>query len=149
MDYPPMVEGLTTAQYRERFEQVYCRGPIMTFDGIRVRFAKRQFDHCFFESTQRDQNKDAFSDQRALRIDWIKAALGDHNACLRQGYDKKKKRWDTQRRVALVQGNYVVVICLVGKNRARFVTAFVANENSEPGHNLSTVNKIRMGPPWA
>jgi len=55
-------------------------------------------------------DEDAFSSQRAERIDWIKAALQDSNAELHVGREGKKKRYDRSHRVALVVGDYVVVI---------------------------------------
>ena len=87
------------------------------------------FDHCFFESTRRDQIKDAFSKRRALRIDWIKVALQDPDAELFEGWDKTRKRYDKSRRVALVAGNYIVVIRFT-KNHdiAEFVTAFLVED---------------------
>lgn len=72
MAYPPLVCYRTVDEYRAHFERVYCQGTITTFDGIAVRFRKSRFDHCFYESTRRNQVKDAFSAQRAERIDWIK-----------------------------------------------------------------------------
>ena len=110
MPYPPLLNHNTAAEYRTHFENIYCRGPVTTFDGIDARFRKSQFDHCFFESTHRDGNKDAFSTQRAERMDWIKAALQDANADLYQEWDKKRRRYDSTRRVAVVQTNYVVKI---------------------------------------
>ena len=76
MIYPSLVYYQTIAEYRSHYKRVYCQKPIRTFDGIAVRFRNDIFDHCFFESTQRNQVKDVFSNTRAKRIDWIKAALG-------------------------------------------------------------------------
>ena len=61
MPYSLLVQYGTEAEYRRHFEQVYCKEPIKTFDGITVRFHKSMFDHCFFESSRRDTNKDTFS----------------------------------------------------------------------------------------
>ena len=58
MNYPSLVRYATQAEYRVHFERVYCRGPIQTFDHIAVRFRKKDFDHCFFESSKRDRVKD-------------------------------------------------------------------------------------------
>ena len=141
MAYPPMVQYRTVNEYRAHYERVYCRGPITTFDNIQVRFRKNCFDHCFFESTQRDQTKDQFSTVRAKRIDWIKAALQDRNAELYVGWDKKRKRYDNSHRVTVVARDYVVVIRLTGRGKARFVTAYVADS-------ASTINRIRSSPKW-
>lgn len=126
------------ADYRRHFESKYCVGPITTFDGIQVFFRKRNFDHAFYE-TVRAQD-DIFSWRRAERIDWIDWALANPNAELYQGWDAKRRRIDESRRVAIVNGDYVVVIRMTGKTRAEFVTAFEADN--------WTVGKIRLGAHW-
>ena len=141
MIYQPLVQYETVDEYRAHYERVYCRQPITTVDGIAVRFRKGRFNHCFFESSRRNQIKDKFSIQRAERIDWIKAALQDTNAELYAGWDGIKKRYDKSRRVALVDGDYVVVIRLSCVNEAQFVTAYVADSPS-------TVQKIKGSPEW-
>ena len=150
MDYPPLVYYNTAAEYRDHFENVYCRGgPIKSFDGIEVRFRRSNFNHCFFESSRKKSGeKDRFSFERAKRIDWIKTALQDPDAELKFGFCNKTKQFDQNRRVALVQGNFVVVIRLVSNNRAQFITAFAAETTPRPRSNLSTVDKIRMDKPW-
>jgi hypothetical protein len=139
--YPPLVYYGTIAEYRSHYKRVYCYGPIITFDNINVWFRKERFDHCFFESTMRNEVKDVFSTERAERIDWIKAALEDPNAELYVGWDKKKKKKDPSNRVALVVGNYVVVIRLGGRQTAQFVTAYVADTPT-------TLAKIKGSPKW-
>ena len=141
MAYPSLVSYRTVGEYRAHFERVYCQGPVTTFDGIAVRFRKNRFDHCFYESSQRNQAKDTFSTPRAEHIDWIKAALEDPNAELHVGWDGKKKRYDSSHRVALVVGDYVVVIRLSGNQKAQFVTAYVADSPS-------TLAKIKGSPKW-
>lgn len=138
MAYPPLVHYQTEDEYRTHFEQVYCNGPITTFDNIQVRFRKRQFDHCFFESV--NTKDDTFSPDRAERIDWIKAALEDPDAEHRVGWDNIKKRPANDRRVAIVVNNYVVIIRLYRADRAEFVTAFVATQR--------TISQIRTNPLW-
>ena len=147
MAYPPLVHGLTPAQYRDRFEQTYCRGPITTFDGIDVRFRKSNFNHAFFESTSKLLKNDSFSDLRAERVDWIKATLEDPHAELYLGLDKENVRHSKSRRVAVVKGDYVGIIAFTGKKTAGFVTAFV-DTGPLPGQNFSSLEKIRMGPKW-
>ncbi len=51
MPYPPLAHYESESQYRAHFEEIYCVENIMTFDGIPVRFKKRDFDHAFYEST--------------------------------------------------------------------------------------------------
>jgi len=140
MGYPPFVVYSTEAEYRFHFEQVYCRGPIFTFDNVPIRFQKRQFFHAFFESVR--IKDDTFSQKRAKRIDWIKAALQDPYSERYVGWDNRKKRYDDARRVTVVMGNYVVVIALNRrKNRGRFITAYVADSGR-------TISMIRNGPRW-
>ncbi len=138
MLYPALVNYQTVLEYRRHFERVYCRGTIQTFDGIEVRFRRRQFDHCFFESIE--CKDDTFSIKRAERVDWIKTVLADQNAELHLGWDNKKKRAANDRRVALVVDGYVVIIRIRGI-RADFVTAFVASSSS--------IEKIRTNPLWS
>lgn len=143
--YPPILNHTTEADYRAHFEREYCQKPILTFDGIEVRFRKSKFDHSFFESVK--AKDDTFSLQRAKRMDWIKVALQDPHAELYQGWDKNRKRYDGFRRVAVVMGNYVVVIALTGDNKADFITAYVA-DTSGRGTRPSTIDMIRMSPKW-
>lgn len=141
MDYPPLVHYKTHEEYRTHFERVYCQGMVITFDGIPIRFRRSCFEHCFYESTQRNRTKDQFSIERAERIDWIGAALQYPLAELYMGWDGKNKRISRDRRVALVVNNYVVVIRLNGPKTAQFVTAFVADSQT-------TLEKIKRNPKW-
>lgn len=138
MPYPPLVNYGTEQEYRSHFERVYCQGTISTFDGIEVRFRRRMFDHCFFESVV--TKDDTFSPRRAERIDWIVATLQDASAELRVGWDNQKKIPAKNRRVAIVKGIYVVVIRLKGNGKAEFVTAFVAGQRA--------INLIKTNPLW-
>jgi len=147
LPYPKLVHYDSEEAYRHHFEEKYCRGPIATFDRIKVRFQKRQFRHCFFESSRRDKIKDRFSSKRAERIDWIKAALRDANSERYIGWDNKHKRLDKKRRVAIVCNDYVVVIRMTGTNKANFITAFVADTEDENGGS-PTLDKIRKSPKW-
>jgi len=113
----------------------------MTHDGMSVRFRKTDFDHCFFESTRRDRVKDKFSDIRAERMEWIAVALQDAAAQRFQGWDRDARKYDKNRRVTLVCGNYVVVIGISGPTSARFITAYVADTPS-------TLAKIKTSPQW-
>jgi len=139
VEYPPLVLYATEDEYRRHFHDNYCTAPINTFDGIQVRLQKHQFDHCFFESTF--HKDDTFSRMRAERIDWIRATLQDANAELYVGWDNKSKRTVEGRRVAVVHGDYVVVIQLLRDKRAVLVTAFVDK-------NGRAVAKIRTNPIW-
>jgi hypothetical protein len=140
MSYPALVVYAEESEYQHHFERMYCRGPVVTFDGIPIRFQKRNFPHAFFESNRKKD--DTFSRKRAERIDWIKAALQDPESERYIGWDNKKKRHDGSRRVTVVMGNYVVVIGLnKQRNKGRFITAYVADSGR-------TIGKIRSGPQW-
>ena len=148
MNYPPLLKWATTAEYRDHFEIIYCRGPIIAFDGIKVRFRKRDFNHSFFESSRRDGKKDVFSPKRAERMDWIKTALQDANADRYLGWKKNRRSYTRSRRVTVVMENYVVVINITGPAKADFVTAFVADTPVSPGE-PSTLDKIKSSPKCA
>ena len=143
VEYPPLLELGSEDAYRTHFHSEYCASPISTFDGIMVRFRRRDFDHAFFESSSPTSRDDMFSDQpggRAERMDWVKSALTDPSADLRVGYDNKRRQKAVNRRVAIVKGNFVVIIRLTGKKRASFVTCFVAT--------TWTLQKIRKSSKW-
>ena len=144
MALPPLLHYETPTEYRLHYERVYCRGNIQTFDGIRVYFGTGRFSHAFYESTARDGNKNAFSQVRAERIDWIKATLEHPEAALFEGRDKVLHQYDAKRRVAVVYENFVVVIAmrlkLDGSLKANFVTCYQAD---------NSINKIRSSPQWS
>ena len=143
MTSPPLVNYDAVWKYREHYENVYCRKPILTFDGISVWFRKQQFNHVFFKSTQRDDNKDTFSNIRAQRIDWIKATLQNPDAELYCGWDKYKKKCDPTSRVNIAYGDYVVIIQFTkrqnGTMKCKFKTAYLADES---------IGKIKKMPRW-
>lgn len=146
MDYPPLVKYDSAVKYRQHFENIYCRGPLATFDGIQVRFGKTDFNHCFFETV--GTKDDTFSFERAERVDWIKAALQDPSSELYVGWSRKKKKLDFKRRVAIVMHNYIVVISMKNKQNADFCTAYLAGTVPLKGRNFSTLDLIKTGPKW-
>jgi len=130
-------------EYRICYENNYCRTPILTFDGIRIFFKKECFKHAFFESTNRDGRKNLFSQVRASRMNWIKKTLLSPDASLFQGWNKKSKTYSSNRRVAVVVDNFVVVIRLSlnrkGILKGEFITCYEAN---------NSIEKIRESPRW-
>lgn len=64
-----------------------------TFDGIAVRFRKRDFDHCFFESSRRDGGKVDFEHLPPERLvadivakeERILAIMAESGGCWRGG----------------------------------------------------------------
>jgi hypothetical protein len=73
---------------------------------------------------------------------WIKETLQDPSALLKKGWDNKTKSYDDTRRVAMVKGNYVVIILIYADKKARFITAFQIDDDA----NLELFKK---GPDWA
>jgi len=139
--YPALLKLADEAAYKAHFETVCCSGPVTTFDGIAVRFRKSDFAHCFFESTHRDQVKDAFSPQRAERMEWIAVALQDVGADRFIGWDRQTKTYRKDRRVTVVCGDYVVVIAILSATEGRFITAYVADSPN-------TLKRIKASPKW-
>jgi hypothetical protein len=125
MEFPPLVDYATEAEYRDHYERCYVNAQtITTVDGIPVRFFEETFEHAFFKSSdRRDPQKDTFARERAKRIDWIRFAIeeGGHVECFEWidngGYE---------RREILLGGSYLVVLQFRGKERkwAKFITAF-------------------------
>lgn len=123
-------QNFTEEELREIWNAEYCNANIITFDGISVQFYASMFDHCFYESDNRKaKDKSILSYNRLEKIYWIKETLQDANAILKQGWDGKTKTYDNSRRVALIKGNYVVIIIVFSTSRARFVTAYEITEN--------------------
>jgi len=140
---PPLLKLADQAAYRAHYESTLCRGGIVTHDGIPVFFRKAEFDHAFFESSGRRGENDVFSSDRAMRMDWIAAALADQQALRFQGWDKKRNQSDPARRVTVVIDDFIVVIALrlINENtlKANFVTCYCAN---------NSIGKIKASPLW-
>ncbi|WP_143394875.1 hypothetical protein [Flavobacterium sp. 11] len=128
--------------YRQLFLNTYCNiaSPVFTNDGLRVSFSPNNFNHSFFESSnRRNPTKDVFSIVRAERILWIKETLEDPTSDLRIGWDNKTKSYDNSRRVAIVKNDYVVIISIINPTKAIFISAYVAD---------NSIGKILMSPVW-
>lgn len=126
MDYRRIKpQNYTEEQLRELWQIEYCEQSVYTFDHVRVRFYENMFDHAFYESADRKRkDKSILSYNRLEKIYWIKATLQDENAILKKGWDNQSKEYFKDRRVAIVKGNYVVIIRFTGFLKAKFVTAF-------------------------
>ena len=126
MDYRRIKpQNYTEEQLRELWRIEYCEQSVYTFDHALVRFYEDMFDHAFYESENRKRkDKSILSYNRLEKIYWIKAALQDENAILKKGWDNQSKAYFKDRRVAIVKGNYVVIIRFTGLLKAKFVTAF-------------------------
>lgn len=133
---PSLVHYDSEEKYYDHFRKMYCdsRKPIYTFDNIRVSFYPTQFKHAFHKSLDRAKgDKSIFSIKRAERIDWIKWALGNQNAKLYQGWDREKRCYTLNRRVCMVDRNYIVIIQFIqlksSQRKAFFITAFLADSD--------------------
>jgi len=89
---PELIHLSTIEEYKSYFVDKYCKKELMTFDGISVKFYEDQFEHAFYESSdKKKKNKDVFSIDRATRIDWIEYVLKNPKAQLCLGWDRDKK----------------------------------------------------------
>lgn len=140
-----VVKDYSEEDLRELWRQEYCRQEIYTHDGVRVKFYDSNFDHAFYESSDRRQStnkkkhKDILSPRRLSRMLWIKDTLADPEAVMYEGYESKKKKYNPNKRVSVVKGNYVVVIELQKQGHATFITAYVAD---------NSIEKIEQSPKW-
>ena len=143
MSLPPLLHYATPVEYRAHYEQVYCRGVIHTFDGIRVYFSPDKFGHAFYESSPRDGRKDLFSGIRAQRMDWIRATLEHPQARLFEGWIKATGQYDATRRVAIVYEDFAVFVQMGlkkdGTLKANFLTCYQAD---------NSIGKIEQSPAW-
>ncbi len=126
----------TIAEYRRHFCDRYCTSHIETFDKIPVLFEPDDFDHAFYEGDA----KELFSRQRAERIDWIDWALDGEFTRPVCGWDSHRWRPDWNRRVSLVDDDYVVVVEFIPSGCLRFVTAYIATPER--------VRRLRRLPRW-
>jgi hypothetical protein len=140
---PPFLTLADEAAYRQHFLDNFVRGDVRTHHGVRVHFKGTDFDHAFFESTQRNGVKDQFSQDRSQRMSWIAHTLADPNADWYQGWVRARKTYDTTRSVAVACGDFVVVLKFRarrdGQVVANFVTCYFAD---------NSIGKIRQSPIW-
>ena len=130
--YRPLKKELTIDEYRSHFEKQYCKEALMTHQGILVHFYPENFDHAFYKNSDRkSRDKSVFSIERAERIDWIAEVLRDVDITIYAGWISAKKRNDFNSRVSLVTADgYVVVIRKINESKAKFVTAYVIDDES-------------------
>ncbi len=123
-----IAEELREKEMRKLWKEEYCISEIETFDGVKVKFFEDMFDHCFFESDNRKKkDKSILSLNRLEKILWIKDTLQDGDALLKKGWNTQEKEHYKDRRVAIVKGNYVVIIRFTGLLKAKLVTAYEKN----------------------
>ena len=140
---PPLLKYDTIEEYKEHYELYYCKSPIVTLDGIRIFFPKEKFTHAFYESSQRNRNKDVFSTHRSERMDWIKKTLEHKDAILYKGWDKDAKEYLDDRRVSIVYEDFIVVVSLSlnskGNLKGNFITCYKAD---------NSIDSINKSPVW-
>ncbi|WP_374287899.1 hypothetical protein [Desulfovibrio desulfuricans] len=138
----PLLVLPSAQEYQKYFDTTYCSAPIITFDSIPVYFDKIRFSHAFFESTQRNGQKDVFSNDRAQRMSWIAPALQDSSTIRYQGWNRKIGSYDPAWRVAVIVQDFVVVIRLKAKQQGLvgdFMTCYKAD---------NSIGKISQSPLW-
>ncbi|MCK5740806.1 MAG: hypothetical protein KAH48_01200 [Chlorobi bacterium] len=138
------VQKYTEQQFRDLWKNEYCdkSKPIHTFDDILVRFYEDMFDHAFYESyNTKAKDKSILSLNRLQKMLWIKDTLEDPDSIRKKGWDRKRRTYLNSRRVALIKGNYIVVIVFLGENIANFVTAYEIQDDEN-------VAKIMTSPDW-
>ncbi|MEY5049783.1 MAG: hypothetical protein RLZZ175_3142 [Bacteroidota bacterium] len=118
-------QKMTEEELRQLWKMEYCISEILTFDNIKVKFYEDMFDHVFFESADRiEKDKSILSYNRLEKMLWIKDVLMDSTAILKKGWNTKDKEYYKDRRLAIVKGNYVVIIRFTGLLKAKLVTAY-------------------------
>jgi hypothetical protein len=116
---------LSEIELRQKWKEEYCTNDIYTFDKVLVNFYEDMFDHVFYESENRiEKDKSILSLNRLEKMLWIKEVLQDESAILKKGWDTINKEYFKNRRVAIVKGNYVVIIRFTGLLKAKLVTAY-------------------------
>lgn len=132
---------MTETELRQLWDDEYCKVNVYTHDGIHVKFYQNMFDHCFYESYDREaKDKSILSLNRLEKMLWIKEALLDKSAVLKKGWDRKTKTYTDDRRLTIVKDNYIVVILIFKDNKARFVTAYEVNDDDNLGLILGSPN---------
>ena len=135
---------MSEEELRQLWKEEYCNKEIeiYTLDKVLVKFYESMFDHCFYESkNRRARDKSILSLNRLEKMLWIKDTLKDPEALLKQGWDRDKREYDNNRRVAFVKNNYVVIIRFTGVLRASFVTAYEVQVDKN-------IHNINESPDW-
>lgn len=133
-------------EYRNYFFANFCVRPLKMVVGaetIDIYFERGAFGHAFYESSNRDGNKDQFSLPRATHMGLIPQMLSDSEGDRRAGWDSKRKSYDHSHCVTIAAGDFVLVIRIrrtrTGIYRGKFVTCYVAD---------TSIHKIRTSPAW-
>ena len=98
---------------------------------------KKNFLYILYENLYL-KNKSTYQRQQKLNQS---GPFLSKDALLKQGWIKKNKSYTNSRRVTLVKGNYIVVILIFKKNKARFITAYEID-------NDENLEDIKSSPDW-
>lgn len=135
----------TEEEYKNHFIEIFVNNsPILTHDGIEVFFWESDFEHAFYQRSEKSwaSKKSTFSLNRATKMDYILDMLNDSSLIAYQGYDKACNSHDNESRsVVLTTEMLLLVIRHAGPNKARFKTMFVID-------NQITLKKIISNPIW-
>ena len=140
---PPLLNLADEDEYRKHFINTLCDQRIICHDGIRAFFERNTFDHAFFQSSNRDGNKDQFSLERAQRMDWITPTLQHPRTRRYRGWDGRLNTFSNDRRVEILFQTFVVIIKVIEKNDGTFKGRFVTCYNAK--HDMG---KIIQGGFW-
>jgi hypothetical protein len=141
--------------YRKVYIETYVRDvegkeiKIYDWNGKRVHFNARTFDHAFSESSDyrfSDGNHDiSFSKQRARCILWIKEALKASAGTIErwnQTRNDSRGRPRQRRLLLVVEEQYVIILQVRDKDHElEFITAFTADKNY--------IKRIKLKGGWA
>jgi len=141
MPLPPLLHLPDEAAFRAHFEAEYvCGLPVVTYDGIRIRFYANQFDHAFYTSSTPKSGKDTFNLDRAQRMDWIRVVATDPGM---EVY-RRVMPGGKVRRIMLEPRKQYVVVCEIlssDPTQAVFITAYSVTSKS-------ALAKMRSNPRW-
>jgi hypothetical protein len=119
-----------------------CERPLRVHDGTEVLIYPNQFKHAFYAKSSRAPNakKDRFDLERARRMDWIAAVLGDRTLPSYKRTDSPKE----VSRIFLNEGeSYAVIIrpTAADQTKAPFITAYVIDRPE-------VVRAMKSNPLW-
>jgi hypothetical protein len=132
-------------ELKEKYKQVYIETYIRTasgeeieirdWDGARVRFSVRDFEHAFTDNPNfrfgAGVHTFSLSKQRARRVLWIREVLTASAGTIEKRIEYRQTSRGRRRRVVLhvVEESYVVVLGDRAEGDKQFITAFHAGKN--------------------
>jgi hypothetical protein len=114
--------------YEWYFDETYRRGPIRDRFGRRVVFHGDSARHICFAESRHDKsdpgNRDVWRPDRAMRMPWIKVALTDRTALLKENKDLGRQGYLIRMQLGSQIDYYQVVVKTQGKTDVIFKTAY-------------------------